>query len=102
MTEEQVQYVACGVREIVECSTRVRFAAPEPARGASNRRASSRRLTREMLMKTHPNFDIWLERASHLIAVGLSVIAAFLLRFDFAAPPGIIHVMKQALLIAIL
>jgi FlaA1/EpsC-like NDP-sugar epimerase len=53
-------------------------------------------------MKTHPNFDIWLERASNLIAVGLSVVAAFLLRFDFAAPPGIFPVMKQALLIAIL
>jgi FlaA1/EpsC-like NDP-sugar epimerase len=53
-------------------------------------------------MKTHPNFDIWLERASNLIAVGLSVVAAFLLRFDFAAPAGIFPVMKQALLIAIL
>jgi FlaA1/EpsC-like NDP-sugar epimerase len=53
-------------------------------------------------MKTHPNFDIWLERGSHLVAVALSVVAAFLLRFDFAAPPGIIHVMKQALLIAVL
>jgi FlaA1/EpsC-like NDP-sugar epimerase len=53
-------------------------------------------------MKTHPNFDIWLERGSHLIAVGLSVVAAFLLRFDFAAPPDIFPVMNQALLIAIL
>ncbi len=50
----------------------------------------------------NPNFDIWLERASHLVAVGLSLIAAFLLRFDFAAPPGIIQIMKEALLIAVL
>ena len=28
MTEEQVQYVGCNVREIVECSTQVSFAAP--------------------------------------------------------------------------
>ena len=53
-------------------------------------------------MKNHRNIDVWLERACHLTAVGLSVTAAFLLRFDFAIPAGVMPILKQALLIAIL
>ena len=37
-------------------------------------------------MKNHRNIDVWLERACHLTVVGLSVTAAFLLRFDFTHP----------------
>jgi FlaA1/EpsC-like NDP-sugar epimerase len=46
--------------------------------------------------------DIWLERTCQLAAVGLSLTGAFLLRFDFAVPPALTPVLKQALLIAIL
>jgi len=53
-------------------------------------------------MKHHRNCDIWLERVCHLTAVGLSVAAAFLLRFDFTIPASVIPTLKQALLIAIL
>jgi FlaA1/EpsC-like NDP-sugar epimerase len=53
-------------------------------------------------MKNHRNIDVWLERACHLMAVGLSVTAAFLLRFEFAIPAGVMPILKQALLIAIL
>jgi FlaA1/EpsC-like NDP-sugar epimerase len=53
-------------------------------------------------MKNHRNIDVWLERACHLTAVGLSVAAAFLLRFDFSIPAGVAPILKQALLIAIL
>jgi FlaA1/EpsC-like NDP-sugar epimerase len=53
-------------------------------------------------MKNHRNLDIWLERACHLMVVGLSVAAAFLLRFDFTLPPSVIPILKQTLLIAIL
>jgi FlaA1/EpsC-like NDP-sugar epimerase len=53
-------------------------------------------------MKHHRNFDIWLERGCQLTVVGLSVVAAFLLRFDFAVPSSVIPILKQALLIAIL
>lgn len=53
-------------------------------------------------MKNHRNIDVWLERACHLTAVGLSVTAAFLLRFEFAIPAGVMPILKQALLIAIL
>ena len=53
-------------------------------------------------MKNHRNIDVWLERACHLTAVGLSVTAAFLLRFDFTIPAGVLPILKQALLIAIL
>ena len=53
-------------------------------------------------MKNHRNIDVWLERACHLTAVGLSVTAAFLLRFDFSIPAGVAPILKQALLIAIL
>ena len=40
-------------------------------------------------MKNHRNIDVWLERACHLTVVGLSVTAAFLLRFDFSIPTGV-------------
>ena len=53
-------------------------------------------------MKNHRNIDVWLERACHLTVVGLSVTAAFLLRFDFAIPASVIPILKEALLIAIL
>jgi FlaA1/EpsC-like NDP-sugar epimerase len=53
-------------------------------------------------MKNHRNIDVWLERACHLTAVGLSVTAAFLLRFEFSIPAGVMPILKQALLIAIL
>jgi FlaA1/EpsC-like NDP-sugar epimerase len=52
-------------------------------------------------MKRRRQIDVWFERACHLAAVGLSVTAAFLLRFDFAVPYGLIPILKQALLIAI-
>uniref|UniRef100_Q01WZ5 Polysaccharide biosynthesis protein CapD n=1 Tax=Solibacter usitatus (strain Ellin6076) TaxID=234267 RepID=Q01WZ5_SOLUE len=53
-------------------------------------------------MKNHRNIDVWLERACHLTVVGLSLTAAFLLRFDFAIPASVVPIWKQALLIAIL
>ena len=53
-------------------------------------------------MKNHRNSDVWLERASHLTVVGLSVTAAFLLRFDFTIPTSVVPILKQSLLIAIL
>jgi FlaA1/EpsC-like NDP-sugar epimerase len=52
-------------------------------------------------MKNHQNGDIWMERGCHLTVVGLSLAAAFLLRFDLTIPAGIIPILKQALLIAI-
>jgi FlaA1/EpsC-like NDP-sugar epimerase len=48
------------------------------------------------------HIDIWLERSCHLAAIGLSVVAAFLLRFDFSVPASLAAVLKQALAIAIL
>src|SRR5262249_42137524 len=50
----------------------------------------------------HRNTDIWLERGCHLAAVALSVPTAFLLRFDLAVPAGVIPILKEALLLAIL
>ena len=53
-------------------------------------RRPSRRTPRTLLTprrgayENHRNIDVWLERACHLTAVGLSVTAAFLLRFDFS------------------
>jgi FlaA1/EpsC-like NDP-sugar epimerase len=55
-----------------------------------------------VLVKNHRNIDVWLERACHLTVAGLSVTAAFLLRFDFVIPASVIPILKQALLIAIL
>ena len=51
-------------------------------------------------MKTR-HIDIWLERACQSAAVGLSVAAAFLLRFDFTVPPSLSTALQQCLLIAI-
>src|SRR5579864_4806603 len=53
-------------------------------------------------MKNDRHTDIWLERACQLAAVGLSVTAAFLLRFDFSIPSGLAPILRQAFLIAIL
>ena len=53
-------------------------------------------------MKTNRNSDVWLERACHLTVVGLSVTAAFLLRFDFTIPASAIPFLKESLLIGIL
>src|SRR5688572_24250536 len=54
-----------------------------------------------MLMNSR-HLDVWIERSCHLIAVGLSVLAAFVLRFDFAIPHSLMPILRQALLIAIL
>ncbi len=53
-------------------------------------------------MMNRRHLDIWLERACHLAAVGLSVIAAFLLKFDLSIPGTLDAVVKEALLIAVL
>jgi FlaA1/EpsC-like NDP-sugar epimerase len=53
-------------------------------------------------MKNGRPIDFWLERACHLAVVGLSVAAAFLLRFDFSIPAGLGATLRQALIIAIL
>ncbi|HWY49783.1 MAG TPA: hypothetical protein VNX70_20515, partial [Bryobacteraceae bacterium] len=53
-------------------------------------------------MKTDGHADVWIERACHLSAVGLSVTAAFLLRFDFSIPADFASTVRQAVLIAIL
>jgi FlaA1/EpsC-like NDP-sugar epimerase len=53
-------------------------------------------------MNGRGHIDVWFERACHLTAVGLSVTAAFLLRFDFSLPSSLAPVLKQAGLIAIL
>ena len=46
--------------------------------------------------------SIWLERACQMVAVGLSLTAAFLLRFDFAIPDSLTGVLTQAVALAIL
>ena len=48
------------------------------------------------------HLDIWLERICQMAAVGLSLWAAFLLRFDFAVPASLSTILKQALLVAII
>ncbi len=53
-------------------------------------------------MRKHRHLDVWLERACHLAAVWLSVMAAFLLRFDFAVPGGWSVIVRESLLIAAL
>jgi FlaA1/EpsC-like NDP-sugar epimerase len=45
--------------------------------------------------------NVWIERACHLTAVGFSLTAAFLLRFDFSLPHNIVPFLERALLIAI-
>jgi FlaA1/EpsC-like NDP-sugar epimerase len=53
-------------------------------------------------MRTDRRADVWIERACHLSAVGLSVTAAFLLRFDFSIPADFASTVRRAVLIAIL
>jgi len=53
-------------------------------------------------MKNHRNLDVWLERACHVPVVALSLVAAFLLRFELTLPVSAIPILKQAVLIAIL
>jgi len=53
-------------------------------------------------MKNNRHSDVWIERACHLGAVALSVTAAFLLRFDFSIPNGVVPILRQAVLVAIL
>jgi FlaA1/EpsC-like NDP-sugar epimerase len=55
-----------------------------------------------MTRKYGYHFDVWLERACHASAIGLSLTVALLLRFDFSVPPEVNAVFKQALLLAIL
>ena len=104
MTDEQVHYVAQSVREILESSRRAELRWRRGAPAATSRCAprSCQSPRREMLMKNHRNIDVWLERVCHLAAVGLSVTAAFLLRFDFSIPASVIPILKESLLIAIL
>jgi FlaA1/EpsC-like NDP-sugar epimerase len=45
--------------------------------------------------------DVWLERICQLAAIGLSLIAAFQLRFDFAIPASVRPILRHALLLAI-
>src|SRR5258708_30238291 len=44
----------------------------------------------------------WPDHAAHLVAVILSVTAAFLLRFDFSIPQGTGSVLSEAIWIALL
>lgn len=53
-------------------------------------------------MRNPRDLDVWLERGCHLAAVGFSVTAAFLLRFDFAVPEGLNPILLKACLIAAL
>ena len=53
-------------------------------------------------MKTDRHADVWLERACHLFAIGLSLAASFLLRFDFSIPTGLAMVVWQSVVISIL
>jgi FlaA1/EpsC-like NDP-sugar epimerase len=46
--------------------------------------------------------DVWLERVCQLMAVGLSLTAAFYLRFDFAIPVSLALVYRRALLLVLL
>jgi FlaA1/EpsC-like NDP-sugar epimerase len=48
------------------------------------------------------HIDVWLERICQTIAVGLSLTAAFYLRFDFAAPVSLALVFRHALILAVL
>ena len=53
-------------------------------------------------MKSDRHADVWIERAYHLSAVGLSVVGAFLLRFDFSIPTGLAPILLHVILISIL
>jgi FlaA1/EpsC-like NDP-sugar epimerase len=48
------------------------------------------------------HIDFWLERVCQLTAVGLSITAAFYLRYDFELPVSVAPVFKEALFLAIL
>ena len=48
------------------------------------------------------HIDVWLERICQAIAVGLSLTAAFYLRFDFAMPVSLAPVYRHALILAVL
>jgi len=52
-------------------------------------------------MTARCHVDIWFERACHAVAVGMSVIAAFLLQFDFSLPHAEVSVLKRAFLSAL-
>jgi hypothetical protein len=47
-------------------------------------------------------FSTWLDQAGLLAVVSLSLVAAFVLRFDFSIPPGAIPVLLQSIWIAVL
>ena len=53
-------------------------------------------------MKNDHRADVWIERMCHVAAVGLSVTAAFLLRFDSSLPAVLRPILWQAVVIAIL
>ena len=53
-------------------------------------------------MKNHRNIDVWLERCCQLAAVALSVLCAFLFRFDFSIPVELIPSLKLVTLLAVL
>ena len=57
---------------------------------------------KEKPMRNRRHLDVWLERTCHLAAVWLSVVAAFLLRFDFSVSDAWTSIAKQAMLIAAL
>jgi FlaA1/EpsC-like NDP-sugar epimerase len=48
------------------------------------------------------HIDVWLERICQVTAVGLSLILAFNLRFDFAIPSTLVPALRNALILAIL
>ena len=54
------------------------------------------------LMRNHLRVGAWLDQACHLAVIGLSVEAAFLLRFDFSIPSGTISVLTKAICLALL
>ena len=47
------------------------------------------------------HIDVWLERICQAVAVGLSLTAAFYLRFDFAIPASLAPIYRHALLLAV-
>ncbi len=53
-------------------------------------------------MTARCHVHIWFERARHAAAVSASVIAAFLLQFDFSVPHVAVPVLRRAILIALL
>src|SRR5215470_6938148 len=57
-------------------------------------------LPRSLMNNRH--IDVWLERLCQLLAVGLSAVLAYNLRFDFAPPAGLTSSFRQFLLLAVL